>query len=242
MARPHLRADAVVITQGGVARRELREMIAAVRGVSGVTVRDNTPVSQDLLAKVSGLNTFPGTGSIKVSSDGSKLQYRAPASTKYGRPTDISAGDGSYTIEDGENIGAYLVVKVLASFIVPGQSGAVYLQRKKGGQIATTNDIESADAGNGTPQSDKFRLANWGPSHAHNVRVWVDPASHADFEVSYDDVTYVRPTAEYHADALVFDTIESQDSAVFYVQYGNNDAGPSGGVLSRIRWSWSSHN
>lgn len=100
-------------TKGDALRLELSgtesESMHVVSSAPGIAVR-----------AVAG-RSAPGTGMIKVSTDGSYLQYKAPGSDTYG-PQGQCPEDGEYIFIDGEDDSKWIRVYIYVDYLAPGEA------------------------------------------------------------------------------------------------------------------------
>jgi len=112
MVAVNTRSDALHFELGGTRIQTL----AAVGTLPGVILR-----------QVSALNG-PGVGRISSVGDGSAVRWQAPQSDRAGTPVTIT-GDGEYLLEDGEDIGRFLRIEAVQSFLKPqAMASRVYLK------------------------------------------------------------------------------------------------------------------
>lgn len=141
----------------------------------------------------------PGTAAIRSGPNGIELSFRAPGSQTWGVAVDCAA-DGSYLLEDGEDLSKWLRVQVYADHLPSGPTEAsVRLADRLQGDNYTLGmtDIAAADAASGKSEQLSYQLTNVSGVGLSNVRIWLDAA--VQYLEIQDGAGWVTPTDEQNA-------------------------------------------
>jgi hypothetical protein len=154
-----------------------------------------------------------GEGCGFLVADGDFLTWRAPGSSSYGAPVDVSE-DGDYLIEDGDDQSKFIEVGVHADYLPSGtDEGRVFLQRNYEAGL----EINAAIAESGNTSSATVYLRNASVHDVHGVKAWIDAGSKY-CAISDDDSTWVTPHTEDAPDVLAWDTIRRGELVAVYLQ------------------------
>jgi len=214
-------AAALAVTVGGVEVVSLRWM----GSVDGVRV--------DAVAGRNG----PGEGLLEINPTQQTIRWRAPGSATFGAVTAYT-GDGSYLARDGDDDNKWIRARLWTAHLpTVTQRAAVHLADRYNNDIAQA-DLSAAEATAGDVLDYELTLENVGLLDMLELRAWID-AETERIEISDDDVTYVSPDAEDHADVLFWARLEVNDTETLYVRRtipASADSQP--GVLTLLHFSW----
>ena len=177
-----------------------------------------------------------GVGRLRSSpSNASALEWKAPGSSSWGTPVDVSAG-GSHLLEDGADPGKWLRVTAFPSFLVgAGEESEVYLGDRV--NAIGGDEVSAAEASAGLVESHALELVNESPMTVLNLNAWLDPTT-SGLEISDDDATWVSPTVEGSALALSSALAPAASVSLFVRRTVGAGASAAPGVLSLIQLSW----
>jgi hypothetical protein len=215
------RADAIRVKKASL---EIRHLVP-VRTLPGVVV-----------LAVAGRNG-PGMGRLKSSGDGTLIAWQAPGSATFGAAVDCSS-DGTYLLEDGEDVGKWLRVQVYADNLSPTpRSVRIHL-----GDLYANgpphDDVTAAEATAGDVTIYSLILANDSPQNISALTVWLNAATD-DLEISDDGAAWVNPTSE--GAGLVLGSVDSGESKTLWLRRtigAGADSDPA--VLTHLHYAFSS--
>jgi len=134
-----------------------------------------------------------GAGVGRLRNIGATLYWQAPGSNDYG-PGVITASDGTYLLEDGEDRDAWLRVSVTTAYLLDFAEAAVNLDVLTGNHIADA-DVTAAEAAGGDVHTYTITLTNASTFALSQLVVWIDPDT-SGLEISDDGAAWVSPTTE----------------------------------------------
>jgi len=170
----------------------------------------------------------PGTGHLRATQGGSWLSWRAPGSATYG--TAVHCGeDGSYLLEDGEDLDQWIRVQVVAAQLPSAATDAVvYLARR-----FTFGDMLVDEEEDASPMGD-LDLYNASSGPVFNVRVWLADGT-TNVEISKDGLNWSSPTTE--ETGLSWSSIDPDGSGALWVKRSAGvDSDPD--VLKTLHIAW----
>jgi len=180
-------------------------MLAPLRTIPGVTILGASH------------RNGPGKGLLRSELDGRSISWRAPGSGTFGASV-IAEADADYLLEDGEDRGKCLQVRVKTAYLRPAPiEQPVYLQDRWN---LIFEDIPALLAGTGHVGGFvgvHLELRNVSPGTITNIRAWKDPASGSILVISGDGITYTDPTTE--ETGLELGSLGPGATRDFYVSY-----------------------
>lgn len=162
----------------------------------------------------------PGTGRLKTSAAGTKLQWGPPqpvlgpiGTARFGPAVDISS-DGEYLIPGGD-ADSYVRVQVDTAYVSTTsiEADVAIADRYENG--VASDDVTAAEASAGDVSTYTIELTNVSLLDSDDVRIWIDVAV-TGIEISDDGKVWVAPTTE--ATALVLGTIFAGASQTLHVR------------------------
>jgi len=215
------RADAIRVKRASLEIRHL----AAVRTIPGVVI-----------LAVAGRNG-PGMGRLKSAQDGTRLAWQAPGSSTFGAAIDCT-DDGVYLLEDGEDVGKWVRVRVYRDYLAPTPRSARIHLADLYENGPPHDDVTAAEAAAGDVTVYTLQLANDSPKNVSGLTVWLDAAT-ANLEISDDAAAWVDPTSE--SAGLVLGNLASGESVTLWLRRtiapaANSDAE----VLTNIHYAFNS--
>jgi hypothetical protein len=172
----------------------LRHLMVPLRTIPGVQLTppawQGNPNEETLGASD---RNGPGKGAIRSEEDGRTLSWRAPESAKFGPGVDTYS-DGDYLLEDGEDPGKFVQVRVTTAYLRPRPTEQpVYLQELWDGEL---EDFDASQAAAGAVADTNFTVENHSNTVITGVRVWIDPAA-TYLTISVDGGgSFIAPTTE----------------------------------------------
>jgi hypothetical protein len=136
------RSDAVRVIAAGVEDRSLH-VVGTIPGVAPLAAAGRCG---------------PGVGRIRSVGDGTRLQWRAPGVDVWGDLVSVAA-DGDYLLESGDDIHAWLRVRVIAASLGPPFESQVRLSEWYNNALAAAN-FSAAEVAAGTPRTYAVTLKN----------------------------------------------------------------------------------
>lgn len=213
------RGDALRLKYSG----EVVSYLSAVGSPPGVT-----PLAAD------GSNGT-GTGRLRtVGLEGRRLQWRAPGSSSWGAEVTVAA-DGDYVLEDGDDAGAWIRVRVALAFLTAGPAEALVYLRQRFNELGP-DDVTAAEASAGDVTSTTYALECASPHGVQGIKAWLD-AETSGLELSDDGATWVAPTSE--GSALELGDLASGASVALYTRRTvSASATSSAEALNSLHLSW----
>ncbi len=180
-----------------------------------------------------------GAGSAFLRCDGgSRLRFKAPASTKYGQPVSAPS-DGVYLLRDGEDGDKFLRVQVHADHLpATAAAGRVLLGDVHNNGIGS-DDVDAAEASAGDVEIFSLTVFNQSRFTMHRLRVWI-VENLAGLELSLDQASWYKPDSETHVDVVeIAETLGCGEYEELYVRR-TIAAGslPDPGVVNALRFAF----
>lgn len=186
----------------------------------------------------------PGTGRLRASGDGTRIAWREPGSSAFG-PAVLCAADGEYLLEGGSDPDAWVRIEVYTTYLTPGPAeAAVYLADVYGSELVT--DVNANDAG-GAVHTWEIELHNDGAEAVEDLRAWFDADAYSALATAAVDVEMaatsdpgdrVAPTAEDHADVLIWPSLAVGASVTLYLVKTMGPTPSAAKLLYMLRLSW----
>lgn len=186
----------------------------------------------------------PGTGRLRSSGDGTRIAWREPGSAAFGNAV-LCGSDGEYLLEGGADPDAWVRIEVYTAYLTPGPAeAAVYLADVYGSELVS--DVDANDAG-GAVHTWTIEIHNDGDAAVEDLRAWFDATAFSDLATAAVDVEMaatadpgdrVAPTAEDHADVLIWDSLAAGASVNLYLVKTMGPTPSAAKLLYMLRLSW----
>jgi hypothetical protein len=186
-----------------------------------------------------------GAGAAALRINQGRAQFRAPGSSTYGAPADVSGFSPAdpVLLEDGEDPDKYLVAHVYPSRVPAGLAErAVYLQWHYQNDIGGEDLIETDVA---VEQESEVKV--YARVNVAKVKVWLDTTvwmSGLTVEIRKGAGAKVAPDSETHADVLEFGSIAAGNEAAdsLFIFKTQASSGPASGGLVVVRYGFDRFN
>ena len=183
MPLPFIRNDSIQFRLTGVEVQHL----TAVGTIPGVVVVE------------AAARNMPGAGRLKSVGDGTSICWRAPGSSTFGVPEQITA-DALVQLEDGEDTTKYVRVQVYKAWLATEPTEArVYLSDRYE-NAPGHDDVTAAEATAGNVEVYSVDIANVNTVIISQFDIWLEPDSPFHLEIGTNGLDWSAPTTL--ADAL----------------------------------------
>lgn len=181
-----------------------------------------------------------GTGRIRSRRDGTRLQFKAPGSSTYGRVVHVAA-NGNYLLMDGDDADKWVRVAVYASHLLASPAEAAVFLKDVYENAVSHDDVTAGEASAGDITTYTLSMSNVSNVHLSQVKVWLTQYSGdaaVALEISDDGASWVAPTTE--GTALVMADIAPSGTVTLHIRRTVTAASDSDAdVLGRIHYSFS---